>query len=833
MHTTDETKRALREARDSLVQHAGYAPALVREDYAFADPFDEGRPELRRVALAAFAEEPTSYRSSAVAVAVVAEPGEPAARRALVDLRALAAPVVITLDSARARCWRLRSGGPPDLQEDEPQSKLGEVIRRRAVEWAPESVLRAKRQAPIGGFQLELFDDVEVVERRIFEKLDYLLRAVLGEAREALEDRPDADRRDAQDLLRFVLWLVTAKVLADRGAISGVPGVDPALDAAGVHFGIQRGAAGPIAFPRFAERHPAAAAAAWASIERGFHFQNVSVDALAMVYENTLVDGDTRRRLGVHSTPREVAELVLRLLPIEGLPPGRDRIVELCAGPAPFLLAAMRQLKQAGVLPTEPAERHAELVRRLRGVELDPFALEVSRLCLTLADYPNKNGWDLTQDDVFAQDAVRSAIAGAGCVLSNPPFERFREAGRARYDAAHDNKAAELLARVLESPPPLLGLVLPKRVLDGGGPSTRRILGGVARVWREIDRVDVPDNAFAHSGVESVLLIARDLRAGRSVSVRAGGIQRVPKGGGDGAWTLGPWRATTRTVTELEQGGHLGVGHFEAVWARLSGNAVLGSIAEIGPGLQYLSKEAGGDCSQSAQRAGVDRADRMSPYRVLSTTSMEVSPGFVRRGSNHRWSETKVLVNAARRSRGLWCLSAAVDREGLVASQRIHIIVPTRPQDMPAELVCAILNGPVANAWAREPGARDIQVGVLKALPLPDIRKLAVDRVVDLVREYEDHPDLELALDVDAEILKGYDLPPRVERDLLRSFEGEQRVGVQGFDRYYPPGFTAALPLHVVRSLDESQTAGALLRRVPTFDDPAVSALFERIEAGF
>ena len=57
-------------------------------------------------------------------------------------------------------------------------------------------------------------------------------------------------------------------------------------------------------------------------------------------------------------------------------------------------------------------------------------------------------------------------------------------------------------------------------------------------------------------------------------------------------------------------------------------------------------------------------------------------------------------------------------------------------------------------------------------------------------------------------MLRAYDLPPRLERQLLDLFTGVERkgVGLDGpdghstFRGYYPPGFTSALPLHVVIS---------------------------------
>ena len=63
-------------------------------------------------------------------------------------------------------------------------------------------------------------------------------------------------------------------------------------------------------------------------------------------------------------------------------------------------------------------------------------------------------------------------------------------------------------------------------------------------------------------------------------------------------------------------------------------------------------------------------------------------------------------------------------------------------------------------------------------------------------------------LALDAEVLKLYDLPPRLERQLLNLFTGVDRKGV-GCDlrSYYPPGFQSYLPLHMIISEDFQRAA--------------------------
>jgi len=56
----------------------------------------------------------------------------------------------------------------------------------------------------------------------------------------------------------------------------------------------------------------------------------------------------------------------------------------------------------------------------------------------------------------------------------------------------------------------------------------------------------------------------------------------------------------------------------------------------------------------------------------------------------------------------------------------------------------------------------------------------------------------EILLSIDAEVLRLYDLPPRLEKRLLDYFAGVHRKGVSfTFDRYYEEGFDSYIPLHM------------------------------------
>ena len=156
----------------------------------------------------------------------------------------------------------------------------------------------------------------------------------------------------------------------------------------------------------------------------------------------------------------------------------------------------------------------------------------------------------------------------------------------------------------------------------------------------------------------------------------------------------------------------------------------------------------------------------------------------------------------------------------------------------------AILNSPVANAFAYDMlGKRDILVGTMRRMPVPPrspthdaaiehaaarYRALAIAKAnampapTDLFTPSAPPKgpvptDAEVRaalLAIDAAVLRAYDLPPRLERQLLNLFTGVERKGVGcEFRGYYPPGFTAFIPLHeLISESFTASTAGRLAR---------------------
>jgi hypothetical protein len=156
------------------------------------------------------------------------------------------------------------------------------------------------------------------------------------------------------------------------------------------------------------------------------------------------------------------------------------------------------------------------------------------------------------------------------------------------------------------------------------------------------------------------------------------------------------------------------------------------------------------------------------------------------------WDKPKVIANAARKSVDRWLINGVVDEQGLVCYQRFHGIWPKG--DLPIEVIAALLNGPVANAFlSTHRTSRDNKIEVMKHIPIPRLGPSQIRLIVSLVREYmsyleKQHTWFEQAVyferrcrgiisQVDGELLTAYNLPFHLEQNLLEFFDDYKRPG--------------------------------------------------------
>jgi len=206
---------------------------------------------------------------------------------------------------------------------------------------------------------------------------------------------------------------------------------------------------------------------------------------------------------------------------------------------------------------------------------------------------------------------------------------------------------------------------------------------------------------------------------------------------------------------------------------------------------------------------GIPPESNVFCFTVPDTRYLDTRPEHQKGNSyKYKWDSPKVFLNAVTKSRRGWRIAAFADQQGLVGYQNITGIW-TSGYDLIA--LAAVLNGPLANAFvATREGKRHITIDTLKSIPVPRFSTGQLSKLHLHVEEYlrglaswdgalRDNlrsRELEVLLKtIDAVVLEAYDLPPRMERQLLDFFNDQKRAVPFEFGNYFPAGFEPALTL--------------------------------------
>ena len=803
----------------------GYGPQLIAEPYSFPDWFAHG--EVVRVDAAAFGQTPWDYDTACVGV--VRNNGY--SGEALINrCRALGAPFVLEIDGVGVNEWAVaRKVGEHQLVATYQANAIDRLFKDRAPVWKPEQLLREKSIGQFSWIQGGLFDGlVPELEEHIQAKLDPLLTNTLTATREAYKSSSGSSSYNSAELFKLVFWLLTAKVFHDRRVSrfrSIGPDGDACLEAVSEHYATPRP-------PRLLNQ--AARAVAVNRIWNSLDFRNLSVEVLAQIWSTTLVDETTRETLGIHRTPRSIVKYLVDLVPFDHLGDEELTILDPCCGSAVFLIGAMNKLKKQLPFSLAPRDRHHYFVRRLSGIEQDPFSSEISSLTLTLADFPNPNGWNVVQGNVFVPELLRERASRAGAVLCNPPFGKFKPQERDRYGTRSHRKPAELLHRILDHlhPKGVLGFVLPRAFVDGSNYADVR-----TRLAERFDTLDVtilPDKAFLSADPEIALLVATNPiphRVCRIVNKRVNDDNK--------AWPRFQLvRAVSsqdvRNITSVEARKSVAVPELQEVWEFMLDFPILSEVASLHRGIEWkepLTKNRveTGYRSKAVRKSGfahshIGIAPRTSfnVFEVPEMHYLDVKEQNMR-GNAYRlpWNKPKAIVNKSTKSRGRWRMAALPDTLGVTCYQTYTAIWPTSNYD--EWVLAAILNSPVANVFvSTREGKRDIRVRTLQQIPVPNLTARQSEQIRVLVRKYQRSVRIEdwdgathLLMEIDAVVLDGYRMPARLERQLLEFFRGYERATPFEFPPYFEDDFDIYFNLSDYLSNDfRLATAGELTKRM-------------------
>ncbi len=795
-----------------------------------------------RVPLLAFSDQPFDSRTASVAV--LEQPN--VAEFDIASIRSLGAPMVFACLPDHYQLWVQGSERPRFRLRLTPRELPG-FFEQHRKHLAPDAIYRAKVWGRLDrNYQFDFVDAgfLPLVEAEAGQKLTSLIERVVAETKHHLGWK-EVSEADGRWLLQSTFWLLAAKILQDKG-VRGFMGLDLAeVEDVYARLAKHYHSQSPRPISVGSQRRREALVAASHEIGRFGNCGAVSTEALAFLYESALIDKATRIKMGTHSTPTWLVDYIVgRLRPwIENeIAVEHRRVFEPACGHAGFLISAMRLLSE--LLPPDWKQPRKEYLRqRLHGLELDPFALEVARLSLTLADVPNPNGWALTEANMFKSDLLDRGIRNATIVLGNPPFENFT--AKERSSGWLPNKAAETFRRVVEHLPSggVFGFVLPQTFLHAKqAADVRRTL---LRDY-EISEISLfADKVFRYGEPESTVMIGRRLARSSSNQspiryqrVREGQIKEFGR-------SYEPSSKADVMPAQLAnaEASSLLVPDLFDVWNSLRVFPRFEQFVDMGKGFDFKgdndpSLPAGAvkvspisDAKKGLIAGFAGWSEEQMTHQLPQEIGLNLAPAVIgseRRGKTRGVSQ--VLLNYGRVSREAWRLKALIDDQGHPVTSRFLVVRP-RHKDVSLNIIWAICNSPVGNAYSScMSSKRDVLTGDMCEMPVPDLAKHNLDILEQSVADYlkaarvgtapdanrrrktkadveqmnfgisderqetEDATEQHLKIlqwRIDAEVLRLYNLPAPLERKVLDLFGGIRRRGVP-FEQteYFPKGFT-------------------------------------------
>lgn len=719
----------------ALISSAGYKAEYFARDYAFM-----AEERVHRADLMAFlATEPAQKDISSSILVVQQIHGAEERQVWLRRIAFTAAPLALFVLGDKIEGWPVQH---PPLDKSAFEfwglEEFEDYLQEHRLDFIPESLLAAKKspkQLTFFHYGFPLYHYAAEANHKT------LLTTVVGALKAGASLLPrQLSHPQKKRLSRLTMQILGARILEDKGLVTPQPDLRGLLAEGRRHF--------PSYFwPRDLKRlGEPVGEAILEELRADVNFSTVTSSMLAHVYEHAFITPTARRYLGIHYTAPEVAEQLLRRLPIEEIPREDRYVLDGTCGSGSLLIAAYNRLN--GLLPAgwPRRKKHDWLTERIWGVDTDPFAVAVAKLGLLLTSLPTGDSWSITPNDLFdTQFPHRPRI-----IVANPPFHESAQGKRTEVALRFLERYLELLA-----PGGLLGIILPEPFLTriSSREMRQRLLSGcdILEVWH------LPRGLIKSSDLElSGLLLSKRQPASRPYPIR---VERILPRAADlhnyrvahvptYSWIAnsGDWASDSERAFRSSP--------FDTLWKRLRSRGQLDEWAWLFNGInasdcrpEDLSDEPKG--SDWVKFLWESRA--IAPYRIGWQEQPPGRqwiryPGSVQRPRLDRevqLRQPKLIVNAGRSRISPWRTKAAIDyvADGfpLFPSHSMYCVLPISSM-VSLEFLAAVLNHPIANAWLDSMTyTRWLTADVLRGMPFPRVEgkssQEAIAKAEGLVRK--------------------------------------------------------------------------------------------------
>jgi hypothetical protein len=785
-----------------VLEGCGYGTQEIAERFPIWLPGQE----IIRADYVAFTHPEQRDMSTSAIVAQVVDGQEDIHNRWIPAAAALAAPAVLIALPDRIAAW---TSGTDTVAADEvvsvPVTAPRTMISRLRM-LTPEAIARAKSQ----GFQRTLFPlDIEMLNASRQKARSYLTEQVESALREL---GSVSDPRAEELVPKLVIGALATLMIRDKTNYNY----------------LADGRAGPLIdiaqqrFPGYFDWLSTLTSEQFDAFSRlvdnlgsSINFAGLEPAMVSDVYEQALFTKMQRREQGTYYTPPQLAEQIFKVIPIEHLEPDRRLILDPACGSGTMLLAGAKRLTQIQPQRVDPRLWHGYLTSHLRGFDADPFATEITKLCLLMTALPIGNHWHVDSFDTL--NVHLSANERPSIIVSNPPWKFHRD------PAGSTERANMFLSWMLDhlADDGFLACVVPLSWINRNNSKASRaaLLQGATllEVWR------LPSALFHNTRPTTApaVIIAQKVKGGHArgrvtlvKTVRNLSLSKfLSTGVADEAYLVEPG----------DNGQRLTFGPLSRAMAALNEFTSIGSIAEIHNG----RPQRPGRLPRTPQEAthyelGSLRAlQAFSPIDPNLLTPVRYPDDYDSANpSDERVRAHKVVVTAKNFATGNpWRINVGYDQYGASLREMFHMIIPDEhwpPWSDLSEiqrfdaLMAVLGSGLVSCLIDENEPTRNISTRRIASIPFPNdevaIRALAGTgrQVSEAVAAADDRRIATADRQLEATIRRIYRLPPNAQAVIAKRLAGA-------------PGFDSTVRYPVERVSDRDISEERLPVYLPSF----------------
>lgn len=408
-----------------------------------------------------------------------------------------------------ASAFRNNNPEPIPVKSDISYDQLDEVLSNYAVDLMPQRIIDVKQGRDT--FTLPIFRDIFPLQLSLWAAdvtrdllVDHFAQAV-EVLRKHARQHPDTRAYDLS-VTSLAIQLLGAIILADTGVL----GNDFRLNDITLSRLIKKAHANFDTYFQLDlfDTYSEAAEEAFRLL-RSIRYAGFVPEMLSEIYTRAY-SKEQRKKLGRFDTPLYLTRRIWENIPVEYLPPQKRYIADLTCGWGSFLIAGYERLSNL-------SDTQTHLREYLRGNDIDPFTAKLAGLGLLLST--SEDSWNIDHQDALEWSWLDTHQPDI--IVGNPPFGSMQDSSSTGVDGWYE-EANKYFSHAIEqlAPNGYLAMLMPSSFTSAlASPWLRKHLLEKCEI---LELWELPTEVFSGPSVQTIVIFAQknEKHAHNTVRVR-------------------------------------------------------------------------------------------------------------------------------------------------------------------------------------------------------------------------------------------------------------------------------------------------------------------------